>query len=80
MDVETPLHPSARARGRLLGEAYVAVLPSTFGIVFDFTESLKDLAPSVKRLGDQTAFARRAMLDISLALPPLPMALVTGIS
>lgn len=65
MDVETPLHPSVRRRR--LGSEYI--VPKAF----------MDIQVSLADLGDQSVFARRAMLDLIVIFPPLPLALITGV-
>lgn len=52
--IETPLHPSARKRGRLIGSAYVAVLPDLDQISFGF-----------KQLSEGIIAARLSMLSLT---------------
>lgn len=72
MDVETPLHPSARRRGvyiRFQGGDYV--VPKAF---------MDEIRVSFADLGNQSVFARLAILDISLALNvPQPLIGLSGV-
>lgn len=66
--VETPLHPGARRRGgRLIGDVYFAIPPKLF---------MDEMRVSFANLNDSVAFARRAILDISLSLN-IPQSLIT---